>query len=452
MKEYFGHQRFARPAAFAHRSHLRASIYMGISVGTLMILSGSLALFAQRAPHYQFDLDLLVRQKRYIELERDLKSTQELSTSDRAFYSGILANRKNEVSDSIRLLEPLARTIARVSVYRAEVVLCTLADDYAKSFRYGDAADTYSLLSRMPGYKDDESGCHAELEAERWELLRGAPAQSTNVNYPFVVDENRTAAGFVEVAVQAPNFSDHWILDTGANLSAVTRTIADQLGLKLSNATSTAQGSNGIFVRVHTAVIPEIQLGGATIRNIAVLVFEDRDLAFPQIPYEIHGSIGFPVLESLGRITFHVNGKFGAQEPTRAEEVGSSNLYLEGFTILIQANVADEDHLMTLDTGATGTFMSEQYYQQHRQNLNAEDLRELELVGVGGSTVIPAYLQRNVRFGMGVACVVLDNLIVLTEPTGLPDEFWGNVGQSTLRLFASYTLDFRTMTLSAEGR
>jgi hypothetical protein len=454
VREYFRHRCFVRHPAFARkfRAHLRASIYLGISAGILVILSGSLALFAQRILHYQFDLDLLVRQKRYIELERDLKATQELSASDRAFYSGILANRKNEVSESIRLLEPLARTKGQASVYRAEVVLCTLADDYAKSFRYGDAADTYSLLSRLPGYKDDESGCHAELEAERWELLRGAPAQSTHVSNPFVVDENRNAAGFIEVAVQAPNFSDHWILDTGANLSAITRTVADQLGLKLSNDSSTAQGSNGIFVRVHTAVISEIQLGGATIRNMAVLVFEDRDLVFPQIPYELHGSIGFPVLESLGRITFHVNGKLGAREPTRAEEVGSSNLYLEGFTVLIQANVADEDHLMTLDTGATGTFMSEQYYQRHKEDLNAEDLRELELVGAGGSTVLPAYLQHDVRFRMGGACVVLNNLVVLTEPTGLPDDFWGNVGQGTVRLFGSYTLDFRTMTLSAEGQ
>src|SRR3984893_5089388 len=454
MREHLRHLLFTRTPAFTHefRSHPRTSIYLAISAGAVLILSGSLALFAQSIPHYQFDLDLLVQKKRYIELERNLKATQELSASDRALYSGILANRKNEISDSVRLLEPLARTIAQGSVDRAEVALCTLADDYAKSFRYGDAADTYSLLSRMPGYKDDESGCHAELEAERWALLRGAPAQSTSVSYPFVVDENRTAAGFVEVAVQAPNFSDHWILDTGANLSAVNRTVADQLGLKLSNASSTAQGSNGIFVRVHTAVIPEIQLGGAAMRNVAVLVFEDRDLVFPQMPYELHGSIGFPVLESLGRITFHVNGKLGAREPTRAEELGSSNLYLEGFTVLIQANVADEDHLMTLDTGATGTFMAEQDYPRHKQELHAEDLRQLELVGAGRSTVLPAYLQHNVRFRMGGACVVLNNLVVLTEPTGLPDDFWGNVGQGTVRLFGSYTLDFRTMTLSAEGQ
>jgi hypothetical protein len=454
MREFFRHRRLARPAAFAHKfkSRLQTSIYLVTSAGALIIFFGSLALHAQKSPHYQLDLDLLVHQKRYIELERDLKAAQYLPASDRAFYDGILANRKNDVSDSIHLLEPLARTIAQDSVGRAEVVLCTLADDYAKSFRYGDASDIYSLLSGIPGYRDDETGCHAKLEAERWELLRGAPAQSTTVPYPFMVDENRTAAGFIEVAVQAPNFSDHWILDTGANLSAITRSVADQLGLKLSNATATAQGSNGIFVRVHTAVIPEVQLGGATIRNVAVLVFEDRDLAFPQIPYEIHGSIGFPVLESLRRITFHLNGKFGVQETTKTVRVGSSNLYLERFTVLIQANVADEDQLMTLDTGATGTFMSEQYYQQHRQDLNAGNLRELELVGIGGSTVLPAYLQRNVPFRMGGACVVLNNLIVLTEPTGLPDEFSGNIGQSLVGSFPSYTLDFRRMTLTAEAQ
>src|SRR5260370_34281455 len=107
---------------------------------------------------------------------------------------------------------------------------------------------------------------------------------------------------------------------------------------------------------------------------------------------------------------------------------------------------------MTLDTGATGTFMSEQHYQLHGRDFSAEDLRELELVGVGGATVIPAYLQHNVRFRMGGACVVLNNLVVLTGPTGLPDEFSGNVGQSLVGLLRSYTLDFRKMTLSAEAQ
>jgi hypothetical protein len=91
MRENFRHQRFARPAAFAHkfRSRLRAAIYLGISAGILMMFFGSLALLAQTIPHYQLELDKLVQQKRYIELERDLQTMQDLSASDRAFYGAI---------------------------------------------------------------------------------------------------------------------------------------------------------------------------------------------------------------------------------------------------------------------------------------------------------------------------------------------------------------------------
>jgi hypothetical protein len=64
---------------------------------------GSLALFAQRIPHYQLALDLLLHHRQYIELEHDLKAAQDLSASDRAFYNGILANRKNDVSGSAKL-------------------------------------------------------------------------------------------------------------------------------------------------------------------------------------------------------------------------------------------------------------------------------------------------------------------------------------------------------------
>jgi Aspartyl protease len=450
------------PRQSGTRSHIdsrlrKSTVALWISV-LRRILAGFSALivcspitFGQQVAYAVSDLHVLVRQKRYSELERELSATQgRLSISDRAFFAGILANRRNQVADSIRLLEPLMRTLLQEPTDRAELALCSLADDYAKSFRYGDAADTYSLLSRLPGYKEDESGCHAELEAERWRLLRQAPAQTTTMNGPFSLDENRTPAGFLEVVVQAPNFSDHWILDTGANLSAVTRTVADQLGLKLSVDSSTAQGSNGIFVRVHTAVIPEIQLGGATIQNVAVLVFEDDDLTFSQIPYQIHGSIGFPVLESLGRITFHANGRLEVGEAPSTPETSRTKLYLEGFTILLDTGIAGEQHLLTLDTGSTGTYLSEQYYQQHRQDFRASDLRELELVGAGGSKVMPTYVLHNLSLRIGGTCVALKDLDVLTKPTGLPNEFSGNVGQSVVGLFRSYTLDFHTMTFSAD--
>jgi len=281
------------------------SFLLGLAAIVAVVELSSSTLLGQDTAHGgASDLDLLVRQKQYLELERRLKTTQNLSPSDRAFFRGILLNRKNQVARSIRALEPLTQSLLQGPTDRAQAGLCSLADDYANSFRYAEAADTYALWSRLPGYNEDESGCHAALEAERWGLLREAPPQTIRLNGPFTLTENRTSAGFLAVDVQAPEFTDQWILDTGANLSAVTRSVAEQLGLKLSTAETTSQGSNGIFVRIHTSVIPELQLGGATLHNVPVLVFEDKDLSFPQLPYQIHGSIGFPVLAALGRISF----------------------------------------------------------------------------------------------------------------------------------------------------
>jgi phosphatidylserine/phosphatidylglycerophosphate/cardiolipin synthase-like enzyme len=37
------------------------------------------------------------------------------------------------------------------------------------------------------------------------------------------------------------------------------------------------------------------------------------------------------------------------------------------------------------------------------------------------------------------------------ETTGLPDEFYGNIGQSALSSFSSFTLDFKAMRFSVRG-
>jgi Aspartyl protease len=436
----------------APSSLIRAFVRGCIFAAMVVTLCPRLMSGLDRSGRLADELTSLVREKRYIEFASQLEGAQGLSLSDRALFEGILANRRNQVSESIRLLEPLVRTITQGPTDRAELALCTLGDDYAKGFRYGDAADTYSLLSRLPGYKEDDGGCQAGLEAERWGLLRQSPAQSTTIAGPFTLDESRDAAGLLEVAVRAPHFSDRWILDTGANLSAVTRTVAAQLGLTLSAATSTAQGSGGILARVHTAVVPEVQIGRATIRNLPVLVFEDNDLSFPQLPYQIHGSIGFPVLQSLGRITFHSDGRFAVHEPSYRQKARPASLYLEGFTVLIEAEIGGKQHLLTLDTGASGTFLSSQYYEEHKHEFDAEEPRELELIGAGGSTTIHSYVLPDVTFNIGGGGVELHDVYVLTEPTGLPAEFSGNLGQSAVGLFSSYTLDFRTMTLSVDAR
>jgi hypothetical protein len=425
--------------------------YLCFLLGVTLIWLPGLSL-AQNLSQTTDDLDSLLQQKQYIELDRVLTVMQGLSPFDRAFFTGVMANRKNQVAGSVRLLEPLVPRLVQSYSSRTAIALCTLADDYAKTFRYAEAADTFRLLSRMPGYTEEPNGCHAEREAGRWELLRQAPVQTTIVAAPFTLQVNRMPFGLLDTPVHAGTFSDYWVLDTGANISAVTRTVAQQLGLQLSEATTTAQGSSGLLVPIHTAVIPELRLGEATIHNVAVMVFEDKDLDFPELSYPFHGSIGFPVLASLGRITFHSDGRFSVQEPAAATGNNPSKLYLEKLTPLVAAKVEGEEDLLTLDTGASGTYLSAEYYAQHRQEFSARDQSMLQLVGAGGSKVIPAYKLANVSLNIGGACVVMPQIEVLTESTGNSDEFAGNVGQTAVGKLRSYTLDFRNMTFAAENQ
>ena len=109
-------------------------------------------------------LDVLLQQKHYVDLERALvTNTPALPPSSRAYFQGVMANRINDVQKSVRFLEPLIPTLLTTNLVRAELALCTLADDYAKTFRYGKAASLYGQANRFAsrqGKRDAVSAHH----------------------------------------------------------------------------------------------------------------------------------------------------------------------------------------------------------------------------------------------------------------------------------------------------
>ena len=400
------------------------------------------------------DLNQLLRDRRYLELNAALSSKSNLSASDRTFFEGVMANRCNRVADSIRMLEPLVPTLSTADKDRAVMTLSTLADDYEKSYRYSDAANTYAELERRFGLVMDENERQrVSREAARWGLLRGSPPQSVEVKEPFTVPTRRDRVGLPEVSVDLGKFHESLILDTGANLSAISASLAQRLGLKLSNAAATSNGIAGRRMAIRTAVIPELRLGEARMKNVAVIVLDDKDLVVPSLHYRIPGSIGFPVLSALGRITFFADGRFGVGlSPASTIPGGEENLFLQRLTPIVAAEIGGAERLFTVDTGAAGTFFTVQYYLDHRNDFASQTIGNFELAGAGGVRSYPAYLTGKFNLKMGGACVSLNQLPVIAQPRGQSeDKFYGNIGQLVLGRFKSYTFDFQKMTFSAEG-
>jgi Aspartyl protease len=400
------------------------------------------------------DWDQLLRERRYLELERALSSKSNLSGSDRAFFEGVMANRRNRVAESIRMLQPLVSSLAAANKERAVIALSTLADDYEKTFRYSDAADTYEELERRFGSSmDDQERQRVSREAARWSLLRGAPRQSSEVKVPFTMPITKNKVGLLEVSAEIGRFHESLILDTGANLSAISASLAQPLGLKLSSSVATSRGIAGRKMTVHTAVIPELRLGDARLRNVAVIVVSDKDLIVPELHYRIPGSIGFPVLSALGRITFFADGRLGVGLKETAESPsGEENLFLQRLTPIVAAEVAGMERLFTIDTGAVGSFFTVQYYLEHKSDFTSQMIGKFDLAGAGGVRTYPAYFAGKLNLKIGGACVLVNQLPVIIQARGSSDDkFYGNVGQSVLSQFKSYTFDFQNMSFSADG-
>jgi predicted aspartyl protease len=135
----------------------------------------------------------------------------------------------------------------------AEIALCALADDYANGFRYDHAAQKYADASRLAESRHKVSACDAAREASRRALLTDAPAQIIHSSRPFTVQGKRDAIGLFQIPVAVGNYAGFWIVDSGANLSVISRSVADKMGLKLSSSYETAQGTSGRAVAIRNS-------------------------------------------------------------------------------------------------------------------------------------------------------------------------------------------------------
>jgi predicted aspartyl protease len=418
---------------------------------TALLLTLNQAL-AQAKPETTQDLDVLLASKKYPQLERVLQTdAPEMPRQARAYFLGVMANRLNQPQKSLSLLEPLVSMLHLENAARGEIALCTIADDYAKIFRYGDAARVYEEASRAATQLKVQSTCEAAHEALRWALLKDVPVQSVAWNGDVTVYGKWDSIGLVQVPVTAGEYTGSWILDTGANLSVIRQSVAQQMGIDISNGSGTAEGSSGKAVSVHAGVIPELHLGSATFRNIPVLVAADSDLDFASLNYQIEGSLGLPVLAALGKFSVDRNGsvRFGAASDSTNNAV-LHNLFLDKFVPVVTADFGLGDQLFTLDTGAMGTILSAAFYQESRP-VDPPEIVQFDLVGAGGVLHSLAYQAHDVGIRLGGSCALIGQVQILTRRTGLADEFYGNIGEDALASFASFTLDFSNMHFSVNG-
>ena len=89
--------------------------------------------------------------------------------------------------------------------------------------------------------------------------------------------------------------------------------------------------------------------GRAELRNVAVLVIEDKNLYIAPARFQMQALLGYPVLAALGRITFHADGRSEARPSLASQKATVARLLLGELTLLVVIGTSTGDQLFRLD-------------------------------------------------------------------------------------------------------
>jgi predicted aspartyl protease len=366
---------------------------------------------------------------------------------ERDYFSGILASRSARTEESLQLLNRALPELRKTQPQRAAIALKAVAESYFASYRYREAAQAYDDLEQ---HFDEGLRRGVGSDAAVARLLRDVSPQTVEWTGPVHLPTSRNPIGSLVSEIAIDGVSEQWLLDTGANQSVVSRSYAQRLGLvPLNGVASVGAGLTGLSSSLQAAVIPQLPIGGATMRNVIVL--NDANLRIGTGPeaYQIHAILGYPVLKGLGQVTFTRDGEFLAGQ-TRGGTV-TVPMFMRGLTPAIECEVEGQRLPFTLDTGASSSDFSVRYYERFAVGATNWSRRTIESGGAGGTVTQDVFTQPAVNMKIGDASVVLQNVsIVQTRMNAGLDVLFGNLGQDFADAFKSFTLDFVNMTFSVE--
>ncbi|HKE07698.1 MAG TPA: pepsin/retropepsin-like aspartic protease family protein [Candidatus Acidoferrum sp.] len=365
------------------------------------------------------------------------------------YFAGMLASRTNRIEESIEMLNKVLPAIREARPDRAKEALDTLANDYMEAFRYGDMERTIDdLVAHFAvQYKPAELQ-QIKDNAAIARILREAPPQTIEWHGAVALKTERNPINSLNAELTVNGVEGQWLLDTGAGLSVVTKSFAERLGLKALPGASRTQGGTGIENPLQIALLPTLELGGATLHNVVVMILDDSSLniSFGKDRYQINGIVGYPVFRALGRVTFTHDGEFRAGEKDQLLGHGAK-MFMKGLSPIVQCKVEGKMLPFGFDTGASGTALLLRYAQTFQAEAKTWKKAESKPSGAGGVVKRKVYIQPEVKLGIGDKVVTLKKVTIYRSST-LTDteELYGNLGQDVVADFQSFTLDFSAMT------
>lgn len=385
-------------------------------------------------------------------------------------YRGLLANRSNDLNQSIELLEPLADKLGD-NPGQEKLVRKALAEDYLRLGDWTRAAQAYATLNaRLQGKLSADEQDEIEMPLKMLPLAQANPPMRIDPCDPFVMQVAKDPLGLTEVPVFVDALPHSWMLDPTAPFNLIARSVARQVGLRISDQASTIHTLTGRTMQVHVTVIPRFTIGGKlTVHNMTAFVYDDADYFFPQTHYQVEGVLGYPALAAMGSVTvtaaatIEVRPTLQPSTPEKDDKLTSgARFFLDGDRVLValgkarsgagpgEATAPGEERMYVVDAGGQQTYLTARYYDEHPADFTGQKAELFSLPGPEALPPEPSYIAETIPLAVGPSTVEIHYVPVLTQPVGTAalDDVYGVLGIDALDQLRAYTFDYRTMRFS----
>ncbi len=248
------------------------------------------------------------------------------------------------------------------------------------------------------------------------------------------------------IAVSAGDYAGYAIADTGAQISVMMQSVAARAHVTILGR-SASVGSTTASVMGEVGIVPQVRLGGATLRDLPVLVLPDASLTLAGGQVRLPFILSLYAMAAFGRIAWLDHGRtlaFGEASPQ--VDAGGAPLVWDPFGVSVPADGVAGRRAAHFDSGANLSYLRQSglalIAPEERAAIRASVRR---VGGVGG--VRDEAIQTLPRATLHIA----GQTVVLADVDVASDTESGEaaqLGEDFIARYGAVVLDFHAMRFS----
>ena len=391
-------------------------------------------------------LELFSEKQEYFKL-RDfyIKNRELLQRKDKLYFSAIINNVFNMAYESNLDIDKLLKSsINSLSNKKANKLYLIKLLNHVNLYEYSKAEQSSAyILQHFRDLNKDSKIEDLENEIKIWRALSPVGKQEVIKTQDTTIPMVKDKVGLFNVNVNFGKLTKQFLFDTGANFSVITQSLVKELGLKCIEADFYVTAATGAKVKSGIAIAEELKLQNIVFKNVVFLVFDDKDLAFPQAEYYPNGALGYPLLEAMDELRISQdNYIFTPKTPT---VYNYNNFALDGLMPIVAVEYDNDFLNFHLDTGATSTTLFPQFLNDYQKEIESKfSVKKFKSASAGGAIEYAGYLIDTLPLKIADSQVDLKDITLHINDIGdSKSNFHGNLGQDYIKSFNLLILSFK---------